>query len=94
MKTILGFKIPSKKTLTSDDFIKAAEACGQSKLIGMKLHEALLNYAHELFTSGKIHARDMPITQAFLCKIPDDQIESIKGIKATGHKIINYLKTQ
>lgn len=81
MKKFFGIKIPSKKELTEEDFVKAAEVCGCNKLIGMKLREALM-----------VYAPNAKITQAFLYRIPDEEIETIKGIKATGHKIINYMK--
>ena len=93
MKKILGIKIPDSKTLTEANFIDAAKECGFSKLIGVNLYSALQEYAHELYMVGKIKAREMPISQKFLYKIPETEIETIKGIKAAGHKIIEYMKT-
>jgi len=92
MKKILGIKIPDGKALSEEKFIEAAKECGFSKMIGVNLYSALQEYAHELYMAGKIKAREMTITQKFLYKIPEDEIESIKGIKAAGHKIINYMK--
>lgn len=92
MKKILGIKIPSSKALTEDNFIEAAKTCGFSKLIGVNLYASLQEYAHEIYMADKIKAREMTITQKFLYKIPENEIESIKGIKSAGHKIINYMK--
>ena len=94
MKKFLWFKIISKKPITEEEFINAAKTCGFSKLIGVNLYSALQEYAHEIYMAGKIKARDMVISQKFLFKIPEDEIEEIKGIKTAGHKIINYLKEQ
>lgn len=79
---ILGISIQTKKKpYTKEDFIAAAEACGYNKLIGIKLFEALTVYA-----DGKV------LDQKFLKKIPSNEIETIKGVKAAGHKIIAYMK--
>lgn len=84
MKKIFGIKIPDKKPIDREIVAMAAEECGYTRMIGLKLYEALTAYAVENGHDG--------ITQAFLCKIPDDKIETIKGIKAAGHKIIDHLK--
>ena len=76
--------IKNRKTITRDEFRAAAKECGYPELIGLKVHEALTVYAGD---SEKI-------TIAFLRKIPDDQIETIKGVKIAGHKIVNYLKAK
>ena len=84
MKKIFGIKIPSKKPLTVEDFMAAATACGytNAKFTAVTIRCALVEYAGD----------EKKLTQAFLCKIPDDQIETIKGIKSAGHKIINQIK--
>lgn len=82
MKKIFGIKIPDKKVLTGEIFRYAAEECGYAQLIGLKVYEALVAHAG---SADKI-------TQAYLYKIPDNEIENIKGIKIAGHKIIDHLK--
>lgn len=82
MKKFLWWRIPDKTVLTREDFRLVAKLNGFSDLIGLRLYDALLEYAGD----------PNKINQKFLCKIPDDEIEQIKGIKEAGHKLINYLK--
>lgn len=83
MKKFFGMNIPDKTPFTEEDFRKAAKACNFTELVGIKCFEALKSYAG-----------DKVLNQKFLCKIPEDEIEQIKGIKSAGHTIITYLKMQ
>ena len=80
MKKILGIKIPDKKdkeVLTEEDFINAAGECGYPKMIGQKLYKTMLDYAG-----------DKKLTRMLIRSIPDEEIETIKGIKSAGHAIL------